>query len=136
VQGLRQSTDAVTDGFSYTMRDTASATSTTTLTVAIHGANDAPTLVAQTGSQNAVVGSAFSLALPASTFTRRRMPATLSPTRRPPPTARPLPAWLSFNAATRTFSGTPTAGDVGTLGSRSRPPNLGGLAANETFISP
>ena len=26
-----------------------------------------------------------------------------------------LPAWLSFNAATRTFSGTPAAADVGTL---------------------
>src|SRR5262252_5766020 len=26
-----------------------------------------------------------------------------------------LPAWLSFNAATRTFSGTPAAGNVGTL---------------------
>ncbi len=28
----------------------------------------------------------------------------------------PLPGWLSFNAATRTFSGTPVNGDVGTLG--------------------
>lgn len=26
-----------------------------------------------------------------------------------------LPAWLSFNSATRTFSGTPVSGDVGTL---------------------
>ena len=53
VQGLRQATDTLTDVFSYTMRDTAGATSTTTLTVSIHGANDAPTLAAQTGSQNA-----------------------------------------------------------------------------------
>ena len=41
---LRQSTDTLTDVFSYTMRDTAGATSTTTLTVTIHGANDAPTI--------------------------------------------------------------------------------------------
>ena len=66
---LRQSTDTLTDVFSYTMRDTAGATSTTTLTVTIHGANDAPVLAAQTGSQNATVGSAFSLVLPAGTFT-------------------------------------------------------------------
>ncbi|WP_152600142.1 putative Ig domain-containing protein, partial [Cellvibrio mixtus] len=26
-----------------------------------------------------------------------------------------LPSWLSFNAATRTFSGTPANGDVGTI---------------------
>ena len=69
VQGLRQSTNTLTDVFSYTMRDTAGATSTTTLTVSIHGANDAPALAVQTGSQNAVVGSAFSLVLPAGTFT-------------------------------------------------------------------
>jgi large repetitive protein len=30
-------------------------------------------------------------------------------------TNAPLPGWLSFNAATRTFSGTPGAGDVGTI---------------------
>src|SRR4029450_11926546 len=58
VQALRQSTDTLTDVFSYTMRDTAGASSTTTLTVTIHGANDAPVLAVQTGSQNAVVGSA------------------------------------------------------------------------------
>ena len=69
VQALRQSTNTLTDVFSYTMRDTAGATSSTTLTVTIHGANDAPVLAAQTGNQNATVGSAFSLALPAGTFT-------------------------------------------------------------------
>ena len=51
------------------MRDTAGATSSSTLTINIHGANDAPVLAAQTGSQNAIVGSAFSLVLPAGTFT-------------------------------------------------------------------
>ena len=59
VQALRQSTNTLTDVFNYTMRDTAGATSTTTLTVTIHGANDAPVLAAQTGSQTATVGSAF-----------------------------------------------------------------------------
>ena len=69
VQALRLSTNTLTDVFSYTMRDTAGATSATTLTVTIHGANDAPVLAAQTASQNAIVGSAFSLPLPAGTFT-------------------------------------------------------------------
>ncbi len=69
VQALRQSTDTLTDVFTYTMRDTAGVTSTATLTITIHGANDAPVLAAQTANQNAVVGSAFSLVLPANTFT-------------------------------------------------------------------
>jgi hypothetical protein len=42
-----------------------------------------------------------------------------------------LPAWLSFNATTRTFSGTPTAS--GTYGVRVTATDLGGLSASETF---
>ncbi|TBF23778.1 DUF4082 domain-containing protein, partial (plasmid) [Rhizobium leguminosarum] len=42
-----------------------------------------------------------------------------------------LPAWLAFNATTRTFSGTPTTS--GTYGVRVTATDLGGLAANETF---
>ena len=45
----------------------------------------------------------------------------------------PLPAWLTFNAATSTFGGTPTAADVGTLGVKVSATDLGGLAASETF---
>ena len=45
----------------------------------------------------------------------------------------PLPAWLTFNAATRTFSGTPTAANVGTLSVKVSATDLGGLAASETF---
>ena len=48
VQALRQSTNTLSDAFSYTMRDTAGATATATLTVTIHGANDAPTTTAVT----------------------------------------------------------------------------------------
>ena len=51
VQALRLATNTLTDAFSYTMRDTAGATSTTTLTVTVHGANDAPALAVQTGNQ-------------------------------------------------------------------------------------
>jgi VCBS repeat-containing protein len=132
VQALRQSTDTATDVFSYTMRDTAGATSTTTLTVAIHGANDAPTLAAQTGSQNATVGSAFSLVLPAGTFTDIDTGDSLAYTATAADGSS-LPGWLSFNAATRTFGGTPATGDLGTLGVKVSATDLGSLAASETF---
>ena len=81
MQALRLSTNTLTDVFNYTMRDTAGATSSTTLTVTIHGANDAPVLAAQTGNQNAIVGSAFSLTLPAGTFTDVDTGDTLTYTR-------------------------------------------------------
>jgi VCBS repeat-containing protein len=132
VQALRLSTNTVTDVFNYTMRDTAGATSTTTLTVSIHGANDAPVLAAQTADQNAVVGSAFSLVLPASTFTDVDSGDTLTYTATAAD-GSPLPAWLTFNASTRTFSGTPAAGDVGTLSVKASATDLGSLAASETF---
>ena len=101
VQALRLSTNTLTDVFNYTMRDTAGATSSTTLTVTIHGANDAPVLAAQTANQNATVGSAFSLALPAGTFTDVDSGDTLTYAATAADGSA-LPAWLTFNAATRT----------------------------------
>ena len=89
---------------------TTGATSSTTLTVTIHGANDAPTLAVQTGSQNATVGSAFSLVLPAGTFTDVDAGDSLAYTATAA-NGSALPAWLSFNAATSTFGGTPASGD-------------------------
>ncbi|MDA9544738.1 hypothetical protein ACM43_09230, partial [Bradyrhizobium sp. CCBAU 45321] len=105
VQALRQSTDTLSDIFNYTMRDTAGATSSTTLTVTIHGANDAPVLAAQTGNQTATVGTSFSLTLPAGTFTDVDSGDSLAYTATAAD-GTALPAWLTFNASTRTFSGT------------------------------
>ncbi|MBY5564744.1 DUF4082 domain-containing protein [Rhizobium leguminosarum] len=130
VQALRQSTNTLSDVFSYTMRDTAGATATANLTVTIHGANDAPVLAVQTASQNATVGSAFSFTLPTTTFTDVDSGETLTYTATAADGSA-LPAWLAFNATTRTFSGTPTTS--GTYGVRVTTTDLGGLAANETF---
>ncbi|MFN8707469.1 MAG: beta strand repeat-containing protein, partial [Planctomyces sp.] len=46
VQGLRLSSDSISDLFTYTMRDAEGLTSTTQVTVRITGGNDAPTAVA------------------------------------------------------------------------------------------
>ena len=108
VQGLRQTSDTLTETFTYTMRDTAGATASSTLTITIRGANDAPVLAVQTGNQNAVVGSVFSLSLPDGTFTDVDAGDTLAYTATAAD-GSPLPAWLTFDAGTRTFSGTPTA---------------------------
>ncbi|MBR1293788.1 MULTISPECIES: DUF4082 domain-containing protein [Bradyrhizobium] len=132
IQALRLSTTTLTDVFNYTMRDAAGATSSTTLTVTIHGANDAPVLAAQTGNQTATVGSAFSLTLPAGTFTDVDSGDSLAYTATAADGSA-LPAWLAFNASTRTFSGTPASADVGTLGVKAAATDLGGLTASETF---
>ncbi|MGO8646486.1 putative Ig domain-containing protein, partial [Rhizobium ruizarguesonis] len=81
-------------------------------------------------TQNATVGSAFSFVLPTTTFTDVASGETLTYAATAAD-GTALPAWLSFNAATRTFSGTPTTG--GTYGVKVTATDLGGLAANETF---
>ncbi|MFO0017051.1 MAG: putative Ig domain-containing protein, partial [Synechococcaceae cyanobacterium] len=45
----------------------------------------------------------------------------------------PLPTWLSFNAETRTFSGTPGAADVTTFSVRVRATDRAGLSASDSF---
>ncbi|TAV82630.1 DUF4082 domain-containing protein, partial [Rhizobium leguminosarum] len=130
VQALRQSTNTLSDVFSYTMRDSGGATATASLTVTIHGANDAPVLAVQTAAQNATVGSAFSFVLPTTTFTDVDSGETLAYTATAAD-GTALPTWLAFNATTRTFSGTPTTS--GTYGVKVTATDLGGLAANENF---
>ncbi|MGX9425444.1 DUF4082 domain-containing protein, partial [Bradyrhizobium sp. LeoA1S1] len=90
-----------------------------------------PVLVTQTANQSAVVGSAFSLTLPAGTFNDPDGGAlTYSATGL---NGAALPSWLTFNAATRTFSGTPTSANVGTLGVQVSATDPAGLSASETF---
>ncbi|SCB62114.1 VCBS repeat-containing protein, partial [Rhizobium aethiopicum] len=125
-----QSTNTLSDVFSYTMRDAAGAIASANLTVTIHGANDAPVLAVQTATQNATVGSAFSFTLPTTTFSDVDSGDTLAYAATAAD-GTALPSWLSFNASTRTFSGTPTT--AGTYGIRVTATDLGGLAANETF---
>src|SRR5690606_18332548 len=48
VNALRTATDTLTETFTYTMRDAAGATSSTSLVITIQGSNDGPTAVADT----------------------------------------------------------------------------------------
>ncbi len=64
VQALRSYTDTLTETFTYTVQDTAGATSTTQIVITIHGQNDSPLAVADTafadeagGVNNATPGS-------------------------------------------------------------------------------
>ena len=62
--------------------------------------------------------------------------ATASPCRQRLPTAARLPAWLSFDAATQTFSGTPLNDDVGALTIRVTATDTAGATATQDFRSP
>ena len=117
VQALLPTSTALTDTFTYTVKDAAGLTSTNTITVSITGANDAPQVQVALVDQNATTGSAFTYTFPgnanttADTFkdvdTGHQSTLTYAATLAD---GSSLPSWLSFNATTRTFSGTPPTG--------------------------
>lgn len=116
-----------TDSFAYTAADTAGASAQAVVTVTIAGANDAPVLAAPVADQTVAAGTAFSLALPETTFTDVDAGDALAwsvPT---------LPGWLSFDAATRSFAGIPAAADAGAVEIRLTTTDLAGAAASDVF---
>lgn len=101
-----------TDTFSYTIVDGAGANSTATVTMTVTGVNDAPTLANAIADQVATQNAAFSFTAPLNTFADVDTGDTLTYAATLENGAA-LPGWLTFNAATRTFSGSPGATDTG-----------------------
>ncbi len=85
-----------------------------TFNIVVKAANSAPTVQNRIPDQSATTGTAFSYTFPSSTFAVATSGNALSYTATRA-TGSPLPSWLTFDAGTRTFSGTPQAGDVGRL---------------------
>ncbi|HSD36510.1 MAG TPA: putative Ig domain-containing protein [Rhodocyclaceae bacterium] len=108
----------VSDGTSVTVQN---------FTITVANVNDAPTLGNAIPDQAATEGSAFSYTLPANTFTDVDAGDTLSYT------TSTLPAWLSFDAATRTFSGTPANGDAGVFNVTVTATDGAGAAVSDVF---
>ena len=85
--------------------------------LSVANVNDAPTVAAPLVDQSANQGSAFSYTFAAGSFTDVDVGDTLSYGATLSSGAA-LPNWLNFNAATRTFSGTPANADVGSISVR------------------
>ena len=75
--------------------------------------NNVPTVATEIPDQTATTGTAFNYAFPPATFTDADSDTLTYTATLADDTA--LPLWLSFSAATRTFSGTPQAADVETV---------------------
>ncbi|MDO8812807.1 MAG: putative Ig domain-containing protein [Gallionella sp.] len=123
---------SVTDSFGYTITDAAGAISGATVDVTIAGVNDAPVAATAIAGQQTNEEAPFSFTVPAGTFTdidngdTLSYGATLAD-------GTVLPAWLTFNAATQTFGGTPGNWDVGNLNVLVTATDTGGLSASSTF---
>lgn len=93
--------------------------------------NDAPTLANPLTDQNASQDSSFSFSVPADTFVdvdgdTLDYSASLA-------SGDPLPSWLSFDPVSRSFSGTPGNGDVGSLSVRVTTTDASNATASSSF---
>ena len=116
------------------------ATVSDTFNITVTNVNDAPTVANAIADQTIAEDSSLSFQFASNTFTDVDSSDTLSYTATLS-NGSSLPSWLSFNASTRTFSGTPTNSDVGTIavkvtatdGSSAAEVDLHGLHANEAL---
>ena len=107
-------------------------TSTATFTIAVTDVNEAPFVDGGIGDQNADEDDAFSFTLPGDAFDDVDAGDSLTFSAVEDGESD-LPAWLNFNPGTQTFSGTPGAGDVGTITIEVTATDSGSLSAITTF---
>jgi len=93
--------------------------------------NDAPTVANPIPDQAGTVGGPFAYTVPSDSFADVDAGDTLTYTALA--NGEPLPAWLSFDAATRTFSGTPVDGDDGFYAIRITATDSAGVAVSQVF---
>lgn len=115
-----------------TATDSAAQAVSDSFNLTITNVNDAPILVTAIADQTATLGNAFTLTLPTSTFSDSDSGDSLSYTAKLDSGAA-LPSWLNFDAATLTFSGTPTSGSVGTVSVQVTATDLSSTSASDVF---
>ncbi|MFC3156014.1 putative Ig domain-containing protein, partial [Gilvimarinus japonicus] len=97
------------------------------ITIHLTGTNDAPVVSHVVTSQAASEDTAFHFALPAGTFTDVDTGDILTLS------TGTLPSWLSFDASSGTFTGTPSNADVGTTALTVTATDSHGAKVSSTF---
>ncbi|MEJ6486264.1 Calx-beta domain-containing protein [Nostoc punctiforme UO1] len=106
--------ETISDSFSFTLTDGTNALTNTTFGITINPVNDVPVLVNAIAPQSTTEGQVFAYTFSENTFSDNDLNEVLTYTATLG-NGNPLPSWLNFNAATRTFNGIPTADSAGTL---------------------
>ena len=101
------------------------------VTLTIEDDDAAPTVANPIPDRSATVSVAFNYAFPDTTFTDTDGDTLTYMARQADDTA--LPTWLTFNPTARAFSGTPAAGDVGTVAVKVTASDGNGGSVSDTF---
>jgi hypothetical protein len=113
-RGVPRDADVGTLVITVTGSDKAGASASTDFALRVVNVNDLPALVSRLPDQSVVQDQPFVLTLSEDAFTDADMDLGDSLTLRAVgPDGGPLPSWLSFDPATRTFSGIPRDADAG-----------------------
>ena len=116
----------------YVVTDSGGLTDTGRLTLTVTGTNDGPVVSSSLADQSATEDASFSYQIPAGSFDDLDTSDTLTYTATLADGSA-LPGWLSFDASTRTFSGTPENGDVGSLDVRVTATDPHGSSVDDVF---
>jgi Ca2+-binding RTX toxin-like protein len=129
--GIPRNADVGSFGIKLTATDPHGASVNSTFVLAVANVNDAPTAVGVLANWSAQSGSAATYTFASTAFTdvdagdSLVYSATLA-------SGSALPSWLAFDAATRTFSGTPRLNDAGDFSLRVIATDRGGLTAYQS----
>ena len=103
-----------------------------TFNLTITNVNDAPTVAAPLLDQAATKEMPFTFIVPAGAFSDVDLGDSLAYSATLTDNSV-LPSWLIFNPSTRTFSGTPQSGDVGTINVKVMATDTGSLSTSDIF---
>ena len=112
--------------------DSANATASEDFALTVTNVNDAPTVANPIADRSTDEDAVFSFTVPSTTFADVDVGDSLSYTATKADGSA-LPAWLGFNTATRTFSGTPANADVGVVNVRVTAKDTSNALASEDF---
>jgi Ca2+-binding RTX toxin-like protein len=115
-----------------TATDTGGLSASSTFVVEVTKPNDAPTVATALAAQTTNEDSVWRFTVPAGTFADQDVGDTVVLTAKLA-NGNPLPSWLSFDALTRTFSGTPLNANVGALAIQVTATDSGGLSVSSNL---
>ena len=132
LSGQADDANVGTLGLKVTATDQGGLSASTSFNLVVNNVNEGPIVAMAMSDQSAVDGSTFRYVIPAAMFTDPDTGDTLN-FKVTQANGQALPGWLSFDATTRTLSGTPSSADLGRLNLSVRVTDSGGLSASNPF---